>query len=150
MLDSSELFHLAQERFGKHGIKVDGLELDLAAMLARKDEVVKGLTDGVRFLFQQEPDRDDLRDRPRQLADLGSGRAERGGQRRPRDAATSCWRPGSSRRACRSCRSTAGRSSIRPGRLRSTRFPTTWSSSAPATSGSSWARSGNGWGRRSP
>ncbi len=64
MLDSSELFHLAKERFGKHGIKFDGIKLDLAAMLARKAEVVKGLTDGVRFLFKQEPRRDDLRDRP--------------------------------------------------------------------------------------
>jgi dihydrolipoamide dehydrogenase len=53
MLDSSELFHLAKERFGKHGIKLDGIKLDLAAMLARKDEVVKGLTDGVRFLFRK-------------------------------------------------------------------------------------------------
>ncbi len=53
MLDSSELFHLSKERFQKHGIKFDGLKLDLAAMLARKDEVVKGLTDGVRFLFRK-------------------------------------------------------------------------------------------------
>ena len=53
MLDSSELFHLAKERFGKHGIKFDGIKLDLAAMLARKAEVVKGLTDGVRFLFKK-------------------------------------------------------------------------------------------------
>src|SRR6187399_3016666 len=47
LLDSSELYHLAQHRFGKHGIKVSGLGLDVAAMLARKDEVVKGLTGGV-------------------------------------------------------------------------------------------------------
>src|SRR5262245_20438310 len=53
MLDSSELFHLARERFGRHGIKFDGLALDLPAMLKRKDEVVKGLTDGVRFLFRK-------------------------------------------------------------------------------------------------
>ncbi len=53
MLDSSELFHLSKERFQKHGIQFDGLKLDLAAMLARKDEVVKGLTDGVRFLFRK-------------------------------------------------------------------------------------------------
>jgi dihydrolipoamide dehydrogenase len=53
MLDSSELFHLAKERFGKHGIKFDAIKLDLAAMLARKGEVVKGLTDGVRFLFKK-------------------------------------------------------------------------------------------------
>ena len=53
MLDSSELFHLAKERFKKHGIQVQGLSLDLAAMLARKNEVVKGLTDGVRYLFRK-------------------------------------------------------------------------------------------------
>ncbi len=53
MLDSSELFHLAHERFNKHGIKIDGLALDLRAMLARKDGVVKGLTDGVRALFRK-------------------------------------------------------------------------------------------------
>ena len=53
LLDSSELYHLAKERFKKHGITVDGLKLDLAAMLARKDEVVKGLTDGVRYLFRK-------------------------------------------------------------------------------------------------
>jgi dihydrolipoamide dehydrogenase len=53
MLDSSELFHLSKERFKKHGIQFDGLRLDLPAMLARKDEVVKGLTDGVRFLFRK-------------------------------------------------------------------------------------------------
>lgn len=53
LLDSSELFHLAQKRFAKHGIKVESLGLDIPAMLARKDEVVKGLTDGVRFLFKK-------------------------------------------------------------------------------------------------
>jgi dihydrolipoamide dehydrogenase len=53
MLDSSELFHLAKERFKKHGIIAEGIKLDLAAMQARKDEVVKGLTDGVRFLFRK-------------------------------------------------------------------------------------------------
>ncbi|SRR5579883_1914430 len=53
MLDSSELFHLAKERFKKHGIQFEALKLDLPALLARKDEVVKGLTDGVRYLFRK-------------------------------------------------------------------------------------------------
>jgi dihydrolipoamide dehydrogenase len=53
LLDTSELYHLAHERFTRHGIKVGGLEVDVPAMLARKDEVVKGLTDGVRFLFKK-------------------------------------------------------------------------------------------------
>src|SRR5438128_10818732 len=48
LLDSSELYHLAHQRFARHGIKVGGLALDLPAMLRRKDEVVKGLTDGVK------------------------------------------------------------------------------------------------------
>jgi dihydrolipoamide dehydrogenase len=53
LLDSSELYHLAQHRFARHGIRFPKLELDLAAMLRRKDEVVRGLTDGVRFLFRK-------------------------------------------------------------------------------------------------
>lgn len=53
LLDSSELYHLAETRFAKHGIKTGKLGLDLAAMLARKDKVVKELTDGVRFLFKK-------------------------------------------------------------------------------------------------
>src|ERR1044071_4927826 len=53
LLDSSELYHLAQKRFARHGIKVGDLGLDLPAMLARKDEVVKSLTDGVNFLFRK-------------------------------------------------------------------------------------------------
>jgi dihydrolipoamide dehydrogenase len=53
LLDSSELYHLAHERFGRHGIQVGGLAIDVPAMLARKDQIVKGLTDGVRFLFKK-------------------------------------------------------------------------------------------------
>ncbi len=53
LLDSSELYHLAQTRFGRHGIKVKDLGLDLSAMMSRKAEVVKGLTDGIRFLFKK-------------------------------------------------------------------------------------------------
>ncbi len=53
MLDSSELYHLAKERFKRHGISFDGLTLDLRAMLNRKDKVVKDLTDGVRHLFRK-------------------------------------------------------------------------------------------------
>jgi dihydrolipoamide dehydrogenase len=53
LLDSSELYHLARHRFGKHGIKAEGLSLDLPAMLKRKDEIVKSLTDGIRFLFRK-------------------------------------------------------------------------------------------------
>jgi dihydrolipoamide dehydrogenase len=53
LLDSSELFYLAKNRFDRHGIRVGGLELDLPRMLARKAAVVKSLNDGVAFLFKK-------------------------------------------------------------------------------------------------
>src|SRR5262245_23616194 len=53
LLDSSELYHLAQTKFARHGIKASGLEVNLTAMLARKDEIVKSLTDGLKFLFKK-------------------------------------------------------------------------------------------------
>jgi dihydrolipoamide dehydrogenase len=53
MLDSSELYAQARNHFGQHGIQVGQLNLDLAAMLARKDRVVKGLTEGVAYLFKK-------------------------------------------------------------------------------------------------
>ena len=42
-------------------------------MLARKDQVVKDLTDGVKFLFRKNDISDPLRDRPGRLADLRGG-----------------------------------------------------------------------------
>src|SRR5438132_3366795 len=53
LLDSSELYALAGSRFAKHGIQVGNLGLDLKAMMARKEQVVKALTDGVAFLFKK-------------------------------------------------------------------------------------------------
>src|SRR5437868_11268223 len=53
LLDSSELYYLAKNRFGRHGIQVGALELDLERMLKRKAEIVKGLNDGVAFLFRK-------------------------------------------------------------------------------------------------
>jgi dihydrolipoamide dehydrogenase len=53
LLDSSELYDLAKHKFAKHGIKVGRVELDLPAMMKRKDEVVKGLTGGVAGLFKK-------------------------------------------------------------------------------------------------
>ncbi len=53
LLDSSEYYALAATRFARHGIKMSGLSLDLPAMMARKDQVVKGLTDGVSFLLKR-------------------------------------------------------------------------------------------------
>ncbi len=53
LLDSSELFALARDKFSLHGIEIEPPRLDLAKMLARKDDVVKKLTDGVAFLFKK-------------------------------------------------------------------------------------------------
>jgi dihydrolipoamide dehydrogenase len=53
LLDSSELFALANARFARHGIQLGKVSLDLPAMMTRKDQVVKGLTDGVAFLFKK-------------------------------------------------------------------------------------------------
>jgi len=53
LLDSSELFALARDRFSLHGIAIDPPQLDLAAMQRRKDDVVKRLTDGVAYLLKK-------------------------------------------------------------------------------------------------
>jgi dihydrolipoamide dehydrogenase len=53
LLDSSELYAQAKTHFEKHGIHAGPIQLDLAAMLARKDRVVKSLTDGVAYLFKK-------------------------------------------------------------------------------------------------
>lgn len=52
LLDSSELYYTAGERLAEHGIRVGETTLDLAALMARKDQVVKGLTDNVRALLE--------------------------------------------------------------------------------------------------
>ncbi|MDK9718024.1 MAG: dihydrolipoyl dehydrogenase [Trichlorobacter sp.] len=53
LLDSSEHFALARHKFAQHGIEIDPPRLNLSAMLARKDDVVKKLTDGVAYLFKK-------------------------------------------------------------------------------------------------
>ncbi len=53
MLESTERFYETKTKLAHHGIKVEGVSLDLAQMLARKDGVVKQLTTGVGFLFKK-------------------------------------------------------------------------------------------------
>ncbi|RYX85531.1 dihydrolipoyl dehydrogenase [bacterium] len=53
LLESSEKYLETQKSLAAHGIKISGAELDLPTMLARKDGVVKSLTDGVAFLFKK-------------------------------------------------------------------------------------------------
>ncbi|HLJ95381.1 MAG TPA: dihydrolipoyl dehydrogenase [Gemmataceae bacterium] len=53
LLDSTELYAVAKSCLAQHGIQVGDITLDLKTMMARKDRVVKGLTDGVAFLFKK-------------------------------------------------------------------------------------------------
>jgi len=53
LLDSSEWYSLAKSKLDRHGIRVGELGLDLRKMMERKSRVVKGLTDGVAFLFKK-------------------------------------------------------------------------------------------------
>ena len=52
LLDSSEYYHLAKDRFAEHGIKTGRVSLDLGRMMARKEKVVQELTDNVRQLLE--------------------------------------------------------------------------------------------------
>ncbi len=52
LLDSSWKYHEAVEGFQVHGIEVKGVTIDVPAMVARKDVIVKNLTGGVSGLFK--------------------------------------------------------------------------------------------------
>ena len=53
LLTSSEHFEFARHSAGGHGVKLAGVELDLATMLKRKDDVVGQNTRGIEFLFKK-------------------------------------------------------------------------------------------------
>ncbi len=53
LLDSSELYDVALHKLHKHGVKVNGVSLDLPEMMKRKDDVVKSLTSGIGMLFKK-------------------------------------------------------------------------------------------------
>ncbi len=50
LLASSEHFLFAQKHAGEHGIKIDGVSIDVPAMLKKKDGIVSKLTGGVAAL----------------------------------------------------------------------------------------------------
>jgi dihydrolipoamide dehydrogenase len=52
LLESSELFHRARHEFSKHGIRMSGVEVDLATMQKRKQSIVRQLTGGIAGLFK--------------------------------------------------------------------------------------------------
>lgn len=53
LLESSERFWEAKHGFARHGIRASNLELDLAAMLKRKEQIAGTLTKGVEALFRK-------------------------------------------------------------------------------------------------
>ena len=53
LLDSSEHYHNAHEKFAEHGIKIDNLKVDMPQMIKRKNEVVSVTCDGVAFLMKK-------------------------------------------------------------------------------------------------
>src|SRR5687768_10581366 len=53
LLQSSEKYEETKHALAQHGIKVTGVEVDLAAMLARKDKVVEANVKGIEFLFKK-------------------------------------------------------------------------------------------------
>ncbi len=52
LLDASHKYVEAQQHLGAVGIEVSGVSIDVPKMMARKDEVVAGLTGGIAALFK--------------------------------------------------------------------------------------------------
>ncbi|MGV3484251.1 MAG: dihydrolipoyl dehydrogenase [Planctomycetaceae bacterium] len=52
LLESSHLYEEAKHRFAEHGLKLSGLELELATMMRRKEKIVDTLTGGIDMLFK--------------------------------------------------------------------------------------------------
>ncbi len=53
LLDSSELFHLAHEKFAVHGIEATGVKINLKQMMKRKADVVETTTKGIDYLMKK-------------------------------------------------------------------------------------------------
>ncbi len=53
LLESSEHYEHARLRLAEHGIAVQGVSLDLAAMMARKEKAVRALNNGIASLFKK-------------------------------------------------------------------------------------------------
>ena len=53
LLDSSEHFHNAKEKFAEHGIQVGVPKVDFGQMVKRKNDVVEQTTGGIEFLMKK-------------------------------------------------------------------------------------------------
>jgi dihydrolipoamide dehydrogenase len=52
LLESTELYHRLREEFATHGIRAQGVEVDLATMQKRRAGIVQKMTDGIMALFK--------------------------------------------------------------------------------------------------
>ena len=52
LLESSEMYSKCQHGLGVHGIETSGVKLDLKTMMARKNKIIKELTQGIEGLFK--------------------------------------------------------------------------------------------------
>ena len=53
LLESSHLYYDAKKGMSQHGVVLGSVELDLTAMMRRKDQVVQTLTGGINLLFKK-------------------------------------------------------------------------------------------------
>ncbi|PHI18271.1 dihydrolipoyl dehydrogenase [Lewinellaceae bacterium SD302] len=53
LLDSSEHYHAAHERFEEHGIELKDLKVNMPQMIKRKNDVVSATVKGVQFLMKK-------------------------------------------------------------------------------------------------
>ena len=53
LLESSENYERAAHKFSAHGIKIEGLSMDVSIMMSRKDKIVAGFTGGVAMLLKK-------------------------------------------------------------------------------------------------
>lgn len=53
LLESTEQFYKIKHRSAAHGIKVEGISVDVPAMIARKDKIVTTFTAGIASLFRK-------------------------------------------------------------------------------------------------
>ena len=53
LLESSENYERAAHKFAAHGIKVEGLSVDVPTMMSRKDKIVAAFTGGVAMLLKK-------------------------------------------------------------------------------------------------
>ena len=53
LLNASEMYHLAKEKFSTLGIESENIKLNLSKMMANKNKSVLTLTKGIEFLFKK-------------------------------------------------------------------------------------------------